>query len=244
MKFLTYQNLMKEEYTKIMSCSNWYLKLLPEIKFFVLDYHDNMNQFEDDIDKKVFLKKRKEFILFISNFLNQMKCNNQKLEGIFDNERKTIDTIVIHHSSLKSNTKVHLIETMHLLNLYVRDFVNPTKSYYGRPIFSGHIYNGKQTFFAYHYIIFPNGTYLRPLKDEYIGWHCGDWEYNCRSIAICFHEDLQEKYPSKKALNTARNIIRSYSVAQILGHREIKSTTSCPGNKFLGSNGWKQELLY
>lgn len=245
MKDLKYKYFIKENYAKIMSFPDWYLKLLPEIKLFILNYHyNNINQFKNNLDKEVFLKKRQEFILLISQFLDQIKSNDQKTEGFFDKERKPIDTIVIHHSSMDPNVSIDVIETIHLLNLYVSEFIDPTKPYYKKPIFSGHIYNGKQTFLAYHYIIFPDGTYLNILKDEYIGWHCGNWDYNCRSISICFHDDLEERNPTDRALESARKIIKNYSVSEILGHREIKSTTSCPGNKFLGSDGWKQKLLY
>ena len=234
-----------EDYRLSMQKDDWYLKILPEIQLYILNTHDKGNNFTTDIEKKEFIEKRREFIMLISEFIDEIKNNNDvKNERIFDKERKEIDTIVIHHSSMKSDLKIKFLETLHLLNLYVREFVNESKYYYGKKIFSGHILNEKQTFIAYHYIIYPNGDFIQCLKDEYIGWHCGNWDYNCRSIAICFYADLENSSPTESAIATANQIIKKYNPKNLLGHREIKPTTSCPGNKFLGSDGWKQKLIY
>ncbi len=222
----------------------WYIKLLPAIQTFILEYHNKSHKFKDTTDLEVFRQERSKFINLVSENLQYIKQSYQvEQEYIFDTERKPIDTIVIHHSSLPPTVDLRYLETIHLLNLYVREFINPKNKYYGQTIFSGHVYQKMQTFFAYHYIILTDGTYIQTLKDEYIGWHCGNWDYNCRSIAICFHDDLENKHPTQKALHTAYNIIRKYNVKNILGHREIKPSTTCPGNKFLGPDGWKQYLL-
>jgi hypothetical protein len=232
------------DFSQIVLHPQWYIRLLPAIQTFILDYHNKLHKFKHTKELELFRQERIKFITLVSENLQYIKQNfTAEQEYIFDTERKPIDTIVIHHSSLPPTMDLRYLETIHLLNLYVRDFINRESQYYGRSIFSGHVDKKMQTFFAYHYIIFTDGTYRQTLKDKYIGWHCGDWDYNCSSIAICFHDDLENKLPTQKALHTAYKIIRKYNVKNILGHREIKPSTTCPGNKFLGPDGWKQYLL-
>ena len=108
----------------------------------------------------------------------------------------------------------------------------------GLPIWSGHFYQGRQTFMAYHYLIRKDGSYEQVLKDHEIGWQAGNWEVNCRSIALCFVDNLEQKTPTPEAVQTAKEIISRYPEAQIKGHREINPKTTCPGELFLGPGGW------
>jgi len=157
--------------------------------------------------------------------------------------REKIDTIVIHHKGRTKESTLEYIESVEMLNLYVREFITPHTDHFKKPLFSGHIYKGRQTFLAYHYIIYPDGSYENPLKDEYIGWHCGNPDYNKRSIAINIMDTLVDKEPTPKAIETTRKIIQKYQPKEILGHGEIKQNESCPGNTFLGENGWKKKLV-
>ena len=95
---------------------------------------------------------------------------------------------------------------------------------------------------AYHYIIKQDGSFEHILQDDQIGWHSGNWNYNCRSIAICFLDDVQENRPTLQAIQTARTIIRRYSNCKIVGHKEVNQKTKCPGSLFSGTGGWKDEV--
>jgi len=80
------------------------------------------------------------------------------------------------------------------------------------------------------------------LQDEQIGWQAGNWEINCRSIAICFLDDLKEKEPTKEAIQAAQDIIQKYRGCKLLGHKEVNEKTSCPGTLFWGEDGWNNLL--
>lgn len=236
---------MSEKYSlheleQIVKKPAWYF----EVKEFLQSFKESYENASSDEAKEI-IKSEKEHLLFrLGELLNEGKVTlDENHEGFFDRKRKLIDTIVIHHSSRPSDLPLYVINAIHLLNLYVPEFSDPKRDYYGQNIFSGHTNNGKQTFIAYHYLIMPDGEVIQNLKDEYIGWHCGNWDYNCRSIAICFHAELEEAEPTPKAILSAKKLIAHYNPKEILGHREIKPMTECPGSKFLGENGWKKKLL-
>lgn len=231
----------KKDLVKLFENPFWYMKIGKVFQEFKVQYERT----EDSLEKEKLSQERDDLVKFLGVLLKKGKVAlGDTREFYFDYQRKPIDTIVIHHTSRESTTPIDFIEAMHLLNLYCTEFSNKNNEYFEKPIFSGHLRNGKQTFLAYHYLIWPNGKFEQMLKDEYIGWHCGNWEINCRSIAISFHDDLEEKEPTQKAIETAKNIIRRYKPKNILGHREIKPSTTCPGNKFLGEGGWKEKLFF
>jgi hypothetical protein len=172
----------------------------------------------------------------------------------FDAERKEIDTIVIHHTHGDSEMTKERLSAMELLRLYAPFFANPTyegdKEIKGQPIFSGHFRQGKQVFYPYHWIIRKDGTAEQLLFDNEIGWHAGNWEVNCRSVAIVFDNNYENSVPSKIELDAVVKLIKEkYSNIlkdRIFGHREINVKTTCPSNLFLseeGKNGWKEGLL-
>lgn len=238
--FIDGHQISQDELEDILSQPNWYIKLNAAMKFFHYEFQNEESTLEKD-----YLKIERDRLIYF--FSEELKKGNislgENIEFYFDDERKPIDTVVIHHTSRTSETPLSVMEGIHLLNLYASQFSMEGKSYFGKPIFSGHEKEGKQTFLAYHYIVMPDGSFEQILKDEYIGWHCGNWEYNCKSIAISIHDDLDEKEPTPQAIETVKKLIAKYNPKEILGHREIKPSTTCPGNKFLGENGWKKKLL-
>jgi N-acetyl-anhydromuramyl-L-alanine amidase AmpD len=68
---------------------------------------------------------------------------------------------------------------------------------------------------------------------------------NCRSVAICFDSNLEDRSPSEKALAAAKRILVSrypqVSASEIYGHREINPNTTCPGEGFV--KAWKRKLV-
>ncbi len=235
---------MSEEFMKelesLVKKSDWYVEVHSEMKKLIEKYNKT-----DSLDEKDNLTAQRDaFIFKLANLLEDGKVKlGDSNEFHFDSKRAPIDTIVIHHSSRPAETPIPIINAIHLLNLYVPEFSNKTRSYFGQAIFSGHLKKGEQTFIAYHYLIMPDGKVIQNLKDQYVGWHCGNWDYNCRSIAICFHAELEESEPTEAAVRSARRLISQYNPKEILGHREISQATICPGNNFLGTNGWKQKLV-
>lgn len=161
----------------------------------------------------------------------------------FDADREKVDAIVIHHTSNAPGMSLSRLNAMHLLRLYVGYFSSPVAKadrMYGQPLYSGHYYKESQVFWGYHWLVRQNGESEHLLDDDVIGWHAGDWEVNCRSIAICFDGDLTRQPPSDTALVEAARIIRSYKKVGLYGHRECNPQTVCPGDLFMSE--WKRRL--
>jgi len=137
---------------------------------------------------------------------------------------------------------------MHLIRLYAMYYSNPVeneKYIKGQPIFSHHFRDGEQVFYAYHWLVRMNGEVERLLPDNETGWQAGNWEVNCRSVAICLDNDFENSRPSVNVIETIAKIIKEnynhVEKARIFGHREVSPKTTCPGNSFLSD--WKQEIL-
>jgi hypothetical protein len=88
------------------------------------------------------------------------------------------------------------------------------------------------------------------LEDGEIGWQAGNWNINCRSVAICFDGDYENGRPSDIELQAAARLIARHYPGipkeRLFGHREVNLKTTCPSNLFLSEGekrGWKEDLL-
>lgn len=165
----------------------------------------------------------------------------------WNQERKPIDTIVIHHSKSSERLTEARLSAIELIRLYAPTYAKMGKS---EPIYSDHIREGKQVFYPYHWIIRSNGETERLLLDREIGWHAGNWDINCRSVAICIDDNHEDSIPDDIVLRSIAQLIRNQypfvSKCRIFGHREINPNTTCPSNYFLDTAkqvGWKAVLL-
>ncbi|PIZ63505.1 hypothetical protein COY16_01605 [Candidatus Roizmanbacteria bacterium CG_4_10_14_0_2_um_filter_39_13] len=239
MKFeKVYRYINPNTYINIFSKPHWYLEIQPELKEFFYDY----DGIRDNKSTK-WLDTRSEYVTMICEFLKANQILLASFGDDLDNDRLPIDAIVIHHSSTPPDSSIDVINTLGLIRLYAPYYSQRKNKEFGQPIWSNHTYKNRQTFVAYHYIVRQDGTFEHILQDAQIGWHCGDWNHNCRSIAICFLDDLKKVPPTRQALQTAKKIIRTYPHCKLLGHREVKLSTLCPGSLFLGNEGWKNILL-
>jgi len=190
-------------------------------------------------------------------FESHIRANDIVLGDVlrnWDAERTPIDTILIHHTSHESGMTRDRLSAIELIRLYAPYFKKPYDTedliIKEKPIFSGHTRAGRQIFWPYHWIVRTDGSVERLLEDNEIGWQAGNWNVNCRSIAIVFDNDYENGVPSEKELDAVAKIIKeNYSQVskdRIFGHREINEKTTCPSNLFLDSNnqkGWKNDLL-
>lgn len=171
-----------------------------------------------------------------------------------DAERQPIDTVVIHHTRSLPGLRRERLSAIELVRLYVPYFAHPAaerdRHLTGKPIGSGHIRNGRQVFWPYHWIIRRDDTAERLLYDSEIGWHAGNWDVNRRSIAIALDNDYQSSSPSFGEIASIADIIKQYYVSvpidRVLGHREVNAKTTCPSECFLKTaawKGWKSQLL-
>lgn len=172
----------------------------------------------------------------------------------FDAERKEIDTVVIHHTHGEIAMTKERLSAIELLRLYAVYFANPTYEQdliiKGKGLFSGHVRSGKQVFYPYHFFINADGTVEELLRDEEVGWHSGNWEVNCRSIAVALNANYENGTPSQIEIEAIAKLIREkypyIKKENIVGHREINPKTTCPSNLFLSlgvQRGWKEDLL-
>lgn len=239
MKFKgSYKHINPQDYVEKFAATDWYLLLQPELQEYFYDYDGNR---ENKLLK--WLERREEFVKMVCELLEADQIALGSSGPNFDEERKTIDTIVIHHSETPSDTSLQVINALGLIRLYAPFYSQKGSKQFGQPIWSNHFYKNKPTFIAYHYIIEQSGTIHHILQDDQIGRQAGNWEVNCRSIAICFLDDLKEKYPTKEAIQAAQKIIQKYRGCKLLGHKEVNKKTSCPGKLFFGKNGWKKLLI-
>ena len=192
-------------------------------------------------------------------FEEQLRLSNIALGSQgedFDRERKPIDTIIIHHTSNLPGLSKDRLSAIELVRLYAPQFAGsgPTydanKEIKGAPIYSGHWRDGVQVFWPYHWVIRSDGTCERLLNDDEIGWQAGNWDINCRSIAICIDDDHENTVPDAKILKVIAGLIKkNYPQVpkdRIFGHCEINKKTTCPSKLFLSTQdkrGWKDDLV-
>ena len=218
--------------------TDWYVDILADF-----------NQLEEIASQEKDYDKRKALKAQAYDLVDQALQTNQialaKTGKDFDEDRRPIDTIVIHHTASKPGMALSRLNAIHLLRLYARYYNNPRledENLRGQAVWSGHFYEGKQIFWAYHWLVKENGTAEHILEDKYIGWHSGNWDINTRSIAICIDAYLQDKEPSEQVLKSMAEVIKTNypNVKNIIGHREVNPNTECPGNLFLTS--WKEKF--
>lgn len=175
----------------------------------------------------------------------------------WDADETQIDMIIVHHSAMYSQASWIEISDLQRESLYMPRYrsSDPVPYLKGQSPHSGHFraVNGEliEVFYAYQWIIRPNGTSERLLIDKDVGWQAGNWNVNCRSIAICFAGDFTNGQPTNEALDTCAKLIADYIKkfpaikleTNVIGHREVNKKTVCPGNKFLGLGGWKEALI-
>lgn len=174
----------------------------------------------------------------------------------FDAERRArsepkIDTIVLHHTE-ESNNSLPRLNALGLVRQYAQAHLEPAILGHprrGQPIWSGHFdAQGQMVFYAYHWLIEPDGTPRRLLSDTAIGWHAGNWAINVQSAGIALAGNYEHATPPQAQLEGTATIIKTQypQVPRecIFGHREIRSDLTCPGAHFLGETGWKSALLH
>jgi N-acetylmuramoyl-L-alanine amidase len=223
----------------------WYLTVVPELDTFRAAIQREGNDVQQECKRGIYE--------FFEAHLVQGDIALGTNRKNADAERKPIDTVVIHHTSNLPGLRPDRLSAIELLRLYAPYYFHPTQQeeqhLRGEAISSGHIRNGKQVFWPYHWIVRGDGTAERLLYDSEIGWHAGDWDVNCRSVAIALDNDYEHSSPSVTELRSVAAIIGHYPgvpSAQIIGHREVNRKTACPSELFLnapGQKGWKSQLL-
>jgi hypothetical protein len=236
----------KVRWTLLLKNSDWYLAILPELE-------ELRKQLSGKSDAEQEPLKIELYNFFAEHLVaDDVALDNNPPNA--DGERKPIDAVIIHHTSNPPGMTKERLSGMELIRLYAPEFAAPKyeadKKMKGRPIYSGHFRDGRQVFWPYHWFVRRDGAIERLLDDSEIGWQAGDWDINCRSIAICFDGDFESSRPSDVELSTAASIIKDHypqiARERIFGHREVNPKTTCPSNLFLSyptRRGWKDDLI-
>lgn len=164
-----------------------------------------------------------------------------------DSERQPIDTIVIHHTEEEPDIRLSKLSAIGFVRQYCKAYLEDDvwghKGLKGQSIWSGHFRHGKMVFFAYQWLVRPDGKAQRLLEDRYIGRQSHD--LNLRSIGLALSGNYEHSTPPIEQIEASAKVIRNYypsiDPARILGHLEVMPGRTCPGYKFLG--GWKEILL-
>lgn len=229
----------REYWESRLKHSDWYIRLEKDLKEKIFPIvHKNP-------EVKAFRHKVYELV---EELLEKGQIPLAKKGPNLDANRKPIDTIVIHHTGEEPGIRISKLSAIGLVRQYGSAYLkNDVLGYKlkGQPIWSGHFLHKKMIFFAYHWLIRPNGNAERLLRDDYIGWHSGNWEVNTKSIAIALSGDYEEDTPPISQIEGIAKVIKeNYSQVsknRILGHREVKERRTCPGAYFIKE--WKNILL-
>lgn len=238
----------KIKWEKLLKKPDWYIQIVPELEII-----------KKEALSKSQSEKEKTAEAVYSFFENKLSDGDIVLGneiGNWDKERKPIDTIVIHHTEMAPGVTKNRLSAITLVRLYASYYAKPYDKreigIVGQPISSGHIRDGKQIFWPYHWIVRMNGEIEQLLYENETGWHAGNWDINCRSVAIVLDNNYVNSNPDNKILKAAAELIHSkynyVSKERIYGHCEVRliGPTSCPSNLFLSKDnyrGWKEDLL-
>ena len=234
-----------EEWQKKISDPQWYMAV-PGLLKQMYALHDT--------DRVAYENTKEQIYSFFEQALKDGTIALSTTGKNFDAERKPIDTVVIHHTSIEAGITKDRISAIDLVRLYAPQYADPSsvadKDIRGDAVYSGHFRDGKQVFWPYHWIIRAGGVCERLLNDEEIGWQAGNWDVNCRSVGIVFDNDYEHSIPADEELRTLAKLIREkypqVKRENIIGHCEVNKKTCCPSHLFLskdGKVGWKEKLI-
>ncbi|HEY4518339.1 MAG TPA: peptidoglycan recognition family protein [Candidatus Paceibacterota bacterium] len=229
----------EQKWANVLTRQDWSLLLAEDFKL--------LTEKAKTSDEKTSKEIGEEVYGFIESGLasNKIFLGSEGLN--WDEERKPIDTVVVHHTSNPASITPQKLSAMQLIRLYASYYASPNyreRDITGQAIYSNHFKEGRQVFYAYHWLVHMDGKTERLLNDGEIGWQAGNWDINRRSVAICLDNDFENSSPANHVLSAVAGIIKSHypqvPAMNIKGHREINPRTICPGNDFL--NIWKTKL--
>lgn len=221
---------------------DWYIRLEDELRmlFFPVVHHD--------AQLKVF---RNQVYELIARMVEEKRLPIAIDGPNLDGERKPVGSIVIHHTEEEPEISLGRLSAIGLIRQYAYQYLEDNVLGHrvrGRPIWSGHFREGKMVFFAYHWLVRPDGTAERLLEDAYIGWHAGNWEINTKSVGIALSGNYENAVPPLRQIEAIVQLMKEryphVSGTNIIGHREVpgvRESVTCPGAYFL--RGWKETLL-
>jgi len=219
--------------------ADWYNQLETELQSFIFPV------VHDDPELKAW---RRQIYDLLGTMLEKGEVPLAQSGPDLDSDRQPPDTIVIHHTAENPALLLTELSAIGLLRQYGLQYLENDvmdRPVRGEPVWSGHFRADQMVFFAYHWLIRPDGTCDHLLEDNAIGWHAGNWDINTRSIAIALAGNYEHTEPPPAQVAATAQLIQQYystiAPERILGHCEIRHDLTCPGDHFL--HGWKTQLL-
>lgn len=236
---MTLPNFARNFWEEHFSFPDWYNRLEDDLKCYIFSV------VHDDPELKAW---RNQVYGLLGELLERNQVPLAKDGPDLDYARQTPDTIVLHHTEEDAAIPLAKLSAIGLLRQYGFQYLENDvlgRRVRGEPVWSGHFRQGQMVFFAYHWLVRPDGTCERLLEDRAIGWHAGNWDINTRSIGLALSGNYEHAIPPSEQLAGAAEIMRTHypsiSRSRILGHREIRADLTCPGEYFLQT--WKAQLL-
>jgi hypothetical protein len=232
-------DFQRADWESRLTWPDWYMRVEDELRrlFFPVVHHD--------AQMKAFRHKVYELV---AELLESKRLPLAERGPDLDRERRPVDTIVVHHTEEEQGIGLGKLSAIGLVRQYAFQYLEDNvlgRHVRGEAVWSGHFRQGEMVFFAYHWLIRPDGTAERLLADTAIGWHAGNWAVNTSSIGIAVSGDYETDTPPYAQIEATARIIREYypgvASESIVGHREVAAGITCPGVYFL--HGWKQPLL-
>ncbi|OGG05823.1 hypothetical protein A2872_03065 [Candidatus Gottesmanbacteria bacterium RIFCSPHIGHO2_01_FULL_42_12] len=239
MKLESKTNEEKLKYwTEQLQYPDWYIRLEDYLKTTIYPI------IHDDLALKA---ERHTFYALVEEMLEDGLIPLAENGPDLDAERQPIDTIVVHHTEGATDITLSELSAIGFIRQYGLNYLNDNvwgvTGLKGQPIWSGHFREGKMVFFAYHWLIRPDGKAERLLEDKYIGHHA--MQINPRSIGITLSGNYEHSVPPIAQIRAVADTIKSYynfvQPDRILGHCEVMKERTCPGDKFL--TDWKKTLV-
>ncbi len=127
--------------------------------------------------------------------------------------------LIIHHSATPASWS--LDKTLRVIDNTHRDRLHKQKNQLGYHI-------------AYHYVIDAQGNVQNTRPLDTVGYHCGNWVVNQRSLGIMLCGNFMNEKPTEKQLEALSKLLAELKAQfgvlpeNIKGHRNVKPT-ACPG---------------
>jgi len=229
----------RAEWESRLTSPDWYIRVEDELRrlFFPVVH--------DDAQLKAFRHKVYELV---AELLESKQLPLAERGPDLDRERRPVDNIIIHHTEEEPGIGLGKLSAIGLVRQYAFEYLAGDvlgRHVRGEAVWSNHFRQGEMVFFAYHWLIRPDGTAERLLEDTAIGWHAGNWAVNTSSVGIALSGNYEANTPPHAQIEATARLIREYypqvDKGGIAGHREVTGGVTCPGAYFL--QGWKQTLL-
>src|SRR5579884_865982 len=130
---------------------DWYIRLSGELEqLFFPVVHDNLQL-------KAF---RNQVYELVEELLESNAIPLAERGQDLDQARRPVDTIVIHHTEEAPDMSLGKLSAIGLVRQYARQYLSDDvlgRCVRGEPIWSGHFRNEAMVFFAYHWLVRPDG---------------------------------------------------------------------------------------